>query len=1079
MKKLLALLCVLAMLVSFAGCNPDTPEPSASTPVGSNPGISVAIEGAKQFSLQFGTSKQLSAKAVGGEVAWEIDGETLGSTISATGLFIAGNEEGMVTVRAYIVGNEEVFDSCTITLSEEPVIEPPAGETISIDGAEALNLGCGVTHQFTATVSTGAAVWSIDGDALGCTISADGLLTIGSTSGVIKVKATLDSDDTIFDTVVIVIGEPTYGSATALGTAHNNIILIKSFTYTFRTYFKVRESGEFDYSFYYDNVLDTTWWNVAEATANTKGAKFEIVEAFFADGGKVIDGSIVEGTSVPITFNGEKSKIVASGEEFTSDSVRVNVPEGHYLAFTWTIKVSATKAGSVPFTESTFATCYKKSGVCAGQEGAEGFETGNAMFGDQVLVAPNKILYKHPVEKELVFIGDSITQGVSTRKDLYEMWVARVADKLPDTYSVWNLGSGWATAGNLASDGAWLKKAATADEVFICVGVNDLGGNLPLLAYQNLIKSIIEDIRAKNPDCVITLFTVPPFNYSGSQGDTWFAMNEWIRGENIEGVDRYFDFAAVLSQDAPNENYLKDHYMSSASDAHPNGLAGADVAESFINWYYGKSDKVAEVYENYVSVDLGSQYSLPKTVLVKTEGGFLDHRNVTWSGSASTDKAGVTVYTGTVEGTSIQAKFTLRVRNVASIEAVYEVHCANTLNNGLKGTSNSVYDQLFGVDKATGKQWGYVNEGKYATGQFWENNPNKWEGVRCSNTGNNDILYKFELKAGTYTLSLGFKDHWAVTRIMELSVDGVMLDKAMHNGGGAETTKTYSFTVASDKVVEILLHETTNAGANLHWLTISKSSAPSENDMTDARPGDGFVVLEWTGAFAATSYEVWYGTESGNYTNHIVTSEQYAVVSGLTNGTKYYFAVRGVNDEGTGGYSNEMTATPVPVANKKVLYYVDSGNLGLVPLGNQMGVYQSTEDQAYGVDPVTGKQWGYTTDGAPWLSGNPMPENSVLVANNKDIQQLEGKGIHYGFELENGTYTVEITFYDEWRVKDRLTDIYIEQTAVKEGYNGGIGTPETLTFTVKVEDGKLEIDLLGAKGNKDNIMVASIKIIKE
>lgn len=1063
MKKTLALIGIMILVMTFVL-------------VACSPKATISINQQDQ-SLYCGDSVQLSATATGGEVAWKIDGDALGSTISSDGLFTAGQQEGNVVVKAYISGNESVSDSITISIIKESSQEP-SEQSISIDGDDVLNYCFGDVRQLTATVSGGNAVWEITGEALGSEISSDGILTIGQEEGSITVRAYLDSNEDISDTVTVNITEPTYGVASALGTSHNNIILTKSFTYTFRTYFKVREYGEFDYAFYYDNVLDTTWWNVPEATANTKGARFEILGAYFADGGTALDGSVVEGTSKAITFGGQTTKSVAPGEEFTSDDVLMNIPEGHFLAFTWTIKVSTTSGGSVPFTESTFATCFKKQGEFASQESEEGFVTGNAMFGDQVLVAPNKILYQHPVEKQLAFIGDSITQGVSTRKDMYEMWVAKVADQLPDTYSVWNLGSGWATAGNLASDGAWLKKAATADEVFICVGVNDLGGNISLSEYQQLIRTIIDALREKNPDIVITLFTVPPFNYSGSQGDTWFAMNEWIRQRNIEGVDKYFDFAAVLSQDAPNENYLKDNYMSSASDPHPNGIAGTDVAENFINWYNEGSSEVEQVYESYVNVDLGQSFTLPTTVKVKTVGGYLEYRPVVWDKAASTETAGITTYMGTVDGTTIKAKFTLRVRNTIGSETVYEVHCANSLPIGSE-LSNSVYDQVFGVDSVTGKQWGYVNEGIYATTQFWENNPSKWEGVRASNAGLNDILYKFELEAGTYTLSLGFKDHWWVTRIMELSIDGVVVDESLNNGGGVETTKTYTFTVESDKIVEILLHETTNSGANLHWLSISRASIPSENDLLEVRPGSGFVVLEWSSAFNATSYEVWYGTQSGSYTQCVKVDGLSTVIGGLTNGTQYYFAVRGVNELGEGGFSNEIMALPVAVADSNVLYYADSGNTGLVYLEDQMGIYQSTEDQKYGVDPVTGKTWGYTVDGSEWLSGNPMAENSVLVANIKDIGKLVGYGIHYKFEVPEGSFTVEITFYDEWNVEERYADVLMEGEKVLSSYNGGRRYSETLSFDVTVTDGMLDIDIVGAEGNTDNIMVASIKIIQK
>ncbi len=952
----------------------------------------------------------------------------------------------------------------------------PGVKNVSIDGEDRTELYFGDERQFTAEANGGTLVWEIEGDALGSTITKGGAFAAGNMEGDVTVKAYLEEDHSVSDTCTVTVVEPMLASATALGTSHNNIIQERSFIYTFRTYFKVREYGEYKYSFYYDNKLDTTWWNVSNATANRNGSQFEIIEAYFADGGTIADGSVEEGTSVPITFNGEPNKNVAAGEEFTSDEVTFSVPEMHFLAFTWTISVAVSQGPTVPFTESTFATCYKKYGNYASQENSDGFVTGNATFGDQVLVAPNKILYKRPKGKELIFVGDSITQGVSTRKDLYEFWVAKVADAVSDSLSVWNLGSGWATAGNLASNGAWMKKAATADELFICVGVNDLGGNITLSEYQELIRTIISDVRVKNPDCVITLLTVPPFNYSGSQGDTWFAMNEWIRAENIDGVDKYFDFAAVLSQSFPNENYLKEYYMSSTTDAHPNGIAGTDVAESFLNWYQEESSVIESTYDNYINIDLNASFELPDKVLVKTEGGFYDYCAVIWDKEVSTDQAGETEYVGTLDGTNIQITYTVRVRNAISAETIYMVNSGNSLASGAQSLFNSINDQVFAEDPVTGKEWGYVNEAPYLTESFWQDQ-DQWWAIRCSAAGYDSILYRFELDAGAYTLSLGFMDHWNVTRSMELTIDGQVLDDSLDNGGGNQVTRYYTFTVDEPKVVDIELEELTGEGASVNWIAISQSGAPADNDLLYARGGNGYVALEWSEAFGATEYEVCYGTQSGEYTGSVTVSGLSARIGGLENGKAYYFAVRGKNDTGFGNYSNEMSAAPAPVADSDVVYNVDCGTAGLVPLGDKLGTNQSVEDQAYGKDSGTGYSWGYQTDGSTWASGEPMQENSVLVANLDEAESFEGYGIHYLFGLENGEYTVEITFYDSWRVENRVTDLVLENEKVLEGYTW-VGAPQTLSYQVTVEDGILNVDILGGAGNMDNAMVAAIRVVK-
>ena len=71
--------------------------------------------------------------------------------------------------------------------------------------------------------------------------------------------------------------------------------------------------------------------------------------------------------------------------------------------------------------------------------------------------------------------------------------------------------------------------------------------------------------------------------------------------------------------------------------------------------------------------------------------------------------------------------------------------------------------------------------------------------------------------------------------------------------------------------------------------------------------------MSWTASSGATSYNVYQGTTAGSESSTPVatgiTATTYTV-TGLTNGTPYYFKVKGVNSAGVSGYSNEASATP-------------------------------------------------------------------------------------------------------------------------------------------------------------------------
>jgi len=74
--------------------------------------------------------------------------------------------------------------------------------------------------------------------------------------------------------------------------------------------------------------------------------------------------------------------------------------------------------------------------------------------------------------------------------------------------------------------------------------------------------------------------------------------------------------------------------------------------------------------------------------------------------------------------------------------------------------------------------------------------------------------------------------------------------------------------------------------------------------------GDTQVTLSWVGASGAVSYNVKRGTSSGSYptvTNVTTTS---LVITGLVNGTPYYFVVSAVNPTGESGNSTEVNVSP-------------------------------------------------------------------------------------------------------------------------------------------------------------------------
>jgi beta-galactosidase len=81
-----------------------------------------------------------------------------------------------------------------------------------------------------------------------------------------------------------------------------------------------------------------------------------------------------------------------------------------------------------------------------------------------------------------------------------------------------------------------------------------------------------------------------------------------------------------------------------------------------------------------------------------------------------------------------------------------------------------------------------------------------------------------------------------------------------------------------------------------------------------ATPGDGQVLLSWTGSSGATNYNIKRSTTSGgSYTTVTNTAATSVVNTGLTDGTTYYFEVSALNTSGESANSGWVSAKPTAI----------------------------------------------------------------------------------------------------------------------------------------------------------------------
>ncbi len=104
-------------------------------------------------------------------------------------------------------------------------------------------------------------------------------------------------------------------------------------------------------------------------------------------------------------------------------------------------------------------------------------------------------------------------------------------------------------------------------------------------------------------------------------------------------------------------------------------------------------------------------------------------------------------------------------------------------------------------------------------------------------------------------------------------------------------------------------------------ITTNSSYAPSSTGPVESLQGkptmnaptamSGKAALGWSSVSKAGGYKVKYGTTAGSYTTSVdVGNVTSYTLTGLTNATKYYFAVSAYNATGSTPNSNEVNATP-------------------------------------------------------------------------------------------------------------------------------------------------------------------------
>ena len=380
-------------------------------------------------------------------------------------------------------------------------------------------------------------------------------------SGASSETSSKESSDTSTKPEKPVTDFTTYVSNTVVSTG-NNFYIEKAENITYRAYLPVEEYGELEYKFFFTNTVDSTYTKGKIAFVGKSGGSYTISNATVADGGTGVEDEITNRT--PVTFGGKETKEVAADESYWSDPVTMNIPEGHYMVWEWTVS-----GDGIP--------CNKMSSLTSTASSADGetFE-----FCDEIPL-PQIIGAKRDVKHTVAAIGDSITQGCQTEQMKYEFWASKISTQLGSDVAFFNCGLGWARASDAASNENWLSRVSQYDTVIVAFGTNDIvsgkygGKKSSAEEIDEYLDAIVSYLTEKG--CDVILFNAPPQNFKETNEGIRTALNEKIPAIAEKYGAKFFDFSALLS--------TEDEPGKAVYGGHPNGEGGTVVADAFVKQF--------------------------------------------------------------------------------------------------------------------------------------------------------------------------------------------------------------------------------------------------------------------------------------------------------------------------------------------------------------------------------------------------------------------------------------------------------------------------------------------------------------
>lgn len=323
-----------------------------------------------------------------------------------------------------------------------------------------------------------------------------------------------------------------------------------------RVFYKVFSGGEYEYSFLFTNILDSTFADGSHSQKNyaCKDWLIKSARVYIADKKESNFEEPKFKLEKHLLFNGNQSKNIISKEIFYSDPLILDCEKNDYICLELEFQ-----GEEIPYLEEIIIPSYR-------------FKNGKWTY-DKKCPLSCMVGASRSVKKRIGFIGDSITEGIGTPYNSYSQWNACIAELLGEKYSYWNLGIGFGRADDAGTNGVWLEKAKQMDAVTVCFGVNDICQGFSVDSIKFNLNTIVDELKKAN--CRVILFTVPPFNFEGEKRQAWYTVNEYIKNELSQKAEIY-DTCAVWCSDNPNDNIAK-------YGGHPDKAGCMALAKDFVS----------------------------------------------------------------------------------------------------------------------------------------------------------------------------------------------------------------------------------------------------------------------------------------------------------------------------------------------------------------------------------------------------------------------------------------------------------------------------------------------------------------